>query len=254
MPKFDIEVNDQGEFVGQLPAEVDAILKRIEITAHGTGFRGGQGKAAEEAKKQIEDTLRAEKAKWDAQSPLEREKWQLAEEENKSLKTQLTDVKRESDRNLRKREESHAEELTKRVEAINKRDGRIRGLVGDNLKALALQAGAREDALPALVDVFQKRLAFDDEMEPVFNDETGKPASVHGKPMTASDFVKQFLNANTYFLRPAAGQGGGARGGASFHRQSAAPNFQSAVDRVQANRTDSEAINDLFEASRKRAS
>lgn len=254
MPKFEIEVDDKGEFVGTLPPEVDAILKRVEITAHGTGFRGGQGKAAEEAKKQIEETIRAEKAKWEAQEPLAREKYALTEEENKALKTQLTDTMRESDRNLRKREESHAEELTKRVDSINKRDARIRSLVGDNLKALALQAGAREDALPALVDVFQKRLAFDDEMEPFFIDESGQKATQHGKPITADAFVKQFLGANTYFLAPKAGQGGGARGGASFSRLHAAPSLDAAKERVQANRTDSEAINDLFEASRKRAS
>jgi carbon monoxide dehydrogenase subunit G len=254
MPKFEIEVDgEKGEFLGQLPAEIDAILKRIEITAHGTGFRSGQGKAAEDAKKQIEDTVKAERAKWEAQAPLEREKYQLADEENKTLKTQLTEVMRESDRNLRKREESHAEELTKRVADIAKRDARIRELVGMNIRALAMQVGAREDALPALEAVLQNRLAFDDEMQPFFKDESGQQASLHGKPMSADAFVKQFLNANTYFLKPTGGQGGGARGGASFqHGAQHVPSAQAARERVELGDRSAGAVNELFEATRKK--
>jgi hypothetical protein len=253
MPRFEIDVDEKGEFAGTLPAEIDAILKRIEITAHGTGFRSGQGKATEDAKKQIEDTVKAERAKWEAQAPLEREKWQMAEEENKTLKTQITETMRESDRNLRKREEAHAEELTKRVNEITKRDTRIRELVGMNIRALAMQNGAREDALPALEAVLQNRLAFDDDMQPFFKDESGNPATQHGKAMTAEAFVKVFLGANTYFLRPTSGQGGGARGGASFHQGAhSVPSAAVAAERISGGDRSATAINELFEAGRKK--
>lgn len=255
MPQFTVEVDDKGDFVGQLPAEIDAILKRTETTSYGTGFRSGQGKASEEAKKTLDETVKTERLKWEAQFPLEREKWTLTEEENKALKTQMTDAMREGDKNLRRREESHAEELTKRVADIGKRDQRIRELVGTNIRALAVSAGAREDALPALEAVLQSRLAFDDDMQPFFKDEAGNPATQHGKAMSPEAFVKQFLGANAFFLKPAGGQGGGARGGASFqHGAHGAVSADAAKQRIESGDRSAGAITELFEATRKRAS
>jgi hypothetical protein len=147
MAKVELELDDKGEFVGQLPAEVDAILKRIEIQAHGTGYRSGQGKAAEDAKKQIEDAIKAERAKLEAQMPLERERFLATEEENKTLKQQLTDTMRESSKSLTKREEAHAEEITKRAEMLKKRDARIQQLTVAQVKTEAIRAGARTNKI-----------------------------------------------------------------------------------------------------------
>jgi hypothetical protein len=253
MPRFEIEVDDKGEFQGALPPEIDAILKRIEITAHGTGFRGGQSKATEDAKKSIEDAIKAERAKIEASLPLEREKWQGIEEENKTLKTQLTDTMRESGKTLTKREEAHAEEIMKRAEAITKRNAKIQTLVNATLKGLAAQSGAREDALDLAVTALEKQIGYDDDMEPYVKGANGEPMALHGKPMPIDAFVKSFIDGNPYLKKPAGGQGGGARGGASFHGAGANVSADAAKARVEGGDRSANAINELFEATRRKS-
>jgi hypothetical protein len=256
MPRHEVEIDEKGEFVGQLPAEIDAILKRIEITAHGTGFRSGQGKAAEEAKKQIEDAIKAERAKIEASLPLEREKWQGVEEENKALKTQLTDTMRESSRTLTKREEAHAEEITKRAEALKKYQARIQALTIAQVRAEAQRAGARDESLPELEAILGASIRFTDDMEPEIVNQDGTTATVHGKPMDLSTFVKSYIETHPWHRKPAAGAGGNARGGASFHNGASGPTVsaQAAKDRIESGDRSAGAINALFEATRKRAS
>ncbi len=252
MPKFEVEVDDKGEFIGSLPAEVDAILKRIEITAHGTGFRSGQGKATEDAKKQIEDAIKSERLKIEASLPLEREKWQSTDEENKALKQQLTDRIRESDRTLRGREEAHAEELTKRVEALSKRNAKIHQLVKAQIQGLALQAGAREESLPELEVILGSMVGYDDDMESFVKGPDEKPLMMHGKPITLQQFVKSYIDNHPHHRKPAAGAGGGARGGASFRGHEGTVSLDAAKSRIEAGDRSPSAINELFEAGRKR--
>jgi hypothetical protein len=257
MARFELELDDKGELVGQLPAEIDAILKRIEITAHGTGFRSGQGKAAEDAKKQIEEAIKAERAKIEATLPLEREKWQSVEEENKALKTQLTDTMRESGRTLTKREEAHAEEITKRAEALKKFQGRIQRLTLEQVKSEAIRAGARDESLPELEAILGASIRFDDDMEPQIVNQDGSQATVHGKPMDLSTFVKSYIESHPWHRKPTQGAGGNARGGASFHNGGSGPavSAQAIKDRIDNGDRSAGTINDLFEATRaKRAS
>ena len=114
MARVELEIDDKGDFVGQVPSELDAILKRIETTAHGAGYGKGVAKAAEDAKKQIEDTVKARLAEHDALLPIERAKWQQVEEDNKSLQTRLIESTRETDKSMKAREETHARELLDR--------------------------------------------------------------------------------------------------------------------------------------------
>jgi hypothetical protein len=253
--RIELELDDKGELVGQVPTEIDAILKRIEATAHGQGYGKGAAKAAEDAKKQIEETVRAKVAEMEARMPLEREKWQGIEEENKSLKTQLTDRLRESDRTLRAREEAHAEELTKRVDAIGKRNARIQALVRTQIQGLALQAGAREESLPELEVILGASIGYDDDMEPFVKGPDGSALQVHGKPVGLQAYVKQYIDNHPHHRRPATGTGGGARGGASFHGHSGtAATAEAARARVEAGDRSPTAINDVFEATRQKRS
>lgn len=256
MATFQVELDDKGEIAGQLPAELDAILKRIEITAHGTGFRSGQGKAAEDAKKQIEDAIKAERAKIEASLPLEREKYASIEKDNETLKTQLTDTMRESSKTLRQREEAHAEEITKRAETQKKFEARIHALTIDQVRTEAMRAGARDESLPELAAILGASIRFNDEMEPVIVNQDGSPAAVHGKPMDLSTFVKTYIDAHPWHRKPTTGTGGNARGGASFHNGATGPQVsaQAARERVESGDRSSTAVNAVFEASRKRAS
>lgn len=251
MPRFEIEIDEKGDFVGQLPAEVDAIINRSTITSHGRGFQEGRTKAAEESKKDLELAIKAERAKMEAQMPLEREKWQAIEEESKALKTQMTDAMRASQRELTKREEAHAEEITKRADAINRRNAKIQGLVAANLKALAAQNGARDESLSELEVILQHRIGFDDDMEPFVKDESGERLLQHGKPVSMDVFVKQYLDNHPHHRKPAQGRGGDARRGASLSGGTSSTTVEGARARITEHGDRSpQAINDLFNASR----
>lgn len=255
--KFEIELDDKGDFVGQLPAEVAEAHKRIGIMSHGNGFQAGKAKAEEEAKAALANAIAAERAKLEAQMPLEREKWQGVESENNTLKQQLTDTLREHSKTLTKREEAHAEEVTKRAAAIEKRNTKIQSLVASNIRALAAQSGAREESLDEIeFYITAKHIGFDEDMEPYVKGVDGKPAKSNtGNPVPIDAFVKHYLETHPNHLKPRAGTGGGARGGASFHGHTGPQvSAQAAAERIEGGDRSATAINALFEATRKRAS
>jgi hypothetical protein len=92
MPRIELELDDKGEIVGDAPEGAESIFTRIETAAHGQGYGKGVAKAAEDAKKQIADTVAAELAKKDALLPVERAKWAQIDEDNKSLQTRLIET------------------------------------------------------------------------------------------------------------------------------------------------------------------
>ncbi len=254
MPRFEVELDDKGDFVGDVPAELSEVIKRAEIMAHGNGFRGGQSKATEEAKAQLEAALKAERARLEAQMPLEREKWQGVDEENKTLKNQLTNTMRESTKTLQQREEAHAEELTKRVESLNKRNQKIQALVTANLRSLAASAGARDESLTELEVILQHRIGYDDDMEPYVKAEDGSPArTTAGNPLGLDAFVKQYLDNHPHHRKPAPGRGGDARGGASLRGGGTTTTADAAKTRVADGDRSFDAINELFLATRQKS-
>lgn len=252
MPRMEIEFDDKGELVGEPPAELTALFKRTETASYGQGYGKGVAKAAEDAKKQIEDNVKAELAKREALAPLEREKYQRIEEENGALKVQLTDKLRESANTLRSREEAHAQELVRRAEDLKIRNEKIAQLVKGQIRGFALEAGAREESLTELELILGASIGFDDNMEPYVKGADGQPVLVHGKPQTLGGFVKEYVGSHPHHRKPPAGSGGGARGGASFHGHTGqVPSFEAARDRIDGGDRSAGAINQLFESTRK---
>ena len=252
MPRIEVDIDDKGEIVGTAPNELDALFRRTEAAAHGRGYSKGMSEAAEAAKKQIEDNVRAELAKRDAMAPLEKEKYSRIDEENTALKTQLIDREREADKALKAREESHARELLKRADALKKREDRILKLTRGTLRAEALQAGAREESLSELEVILGASIGYDDDMEPFVKNEDGSPYLLHGKPIPIGAYVKQYLDSHPYHRKPAPGQGGNARGGAAYSGARSDVTMDAAVQRIQQGDRSADAINDVFEASRRR--
>jgi len=253
MPKFEVETDDKGEFVGQLPTELDAILTKLKSASHGEGFGKGAQKAAEEAKAQIAAAIQQEKAKLEAMAPLEREKWQGIDEQNKALKSQLENTLSESRKQMTSAAEAHALELTRKAEALAKRNQKIQSLVVSTLRSLAAQAGARDESLGELEVILQHRIGFDDDMEPYVKGEDGNPAkTTAGNPLGIDVFVKQYLDNHPHHRKPAPGRGGDARGGASL-RANVPASLDSARSRVENGDRSADAINELFLAGRKTA-
>lgn len=252
MAKHVIEIDDKGEFLGDVPGELTAIHDKIRAAAHGEGFGKGNQKAAEEAKKQIEDAVKAERLKLEASMPAERERWQQIDDQNKLLKSQLENTLTEQRKTLMAREEAHAAEITKRAEAVDKRNKKIEMLVTKQLRALAVTAGARDESLEELEVILGRRIGFDDDMEPYVKAEDGTPAKTNAGNLLGMDvFVKQYLDNHPHHRKPAPGRGGDARGGASLHGGGAKPTIDSARTRVADGDRSLDAINELFLAGRK---
>ena len=253
MARIEVEIDDKGEIIGDTPEALKGIFTRIETSAHGQGYGKGVAKAAEDAKKQIADTVAAELAKKDAMLPIERAKWAQVEEDNKSLQTRIIEGDREHDRTLKSREEQHAKELLDRADALKKRNSKIVDLTKAQLRGEASRAGARDESLEELEVILHASIGYDDDMEPFVRNGDGTPRLVHGKPQTLGAFVKEYLDGHAHHRKPAGSQGGGARGGASLSSGGAPVGVDAARARIDGGDRSPQAINDLFNAGRKTA-
>lgn len=255
MARIELEIDDRGEVVGELPEPIKAVLTREQTMAYGNGYKNGVSETTEKTKKQFEDTLKAELAKKDALAPLEREKLARMEEENTALNARLTESMRESHQTLRAREEAHARELLARSDALSARNKRIQELVGEHLEGLAISAGARDESLPELKLILGAHLGFTDDMEPFVKGEDGQPRRLaNGQPVPLKAFVKDYLDNHGHHRKPLAGRGGGAHGGATFQGYNRDTlSVDAAEKRIHSGDRSAGAVNELFEASRKRA-
>lgn len=254
MPRIEIEVDDKGEIVGSTPAEIDAIFKRIETTAHGAGYGKGVSKAAEDAKKQILDAINAEKAKLEAEAPIKQAKYEQMEDDYRALQTRLIEEGRAASSTLKDREEAHARELLDRADRLKKFGSRIQDLTKAQLRGEARAHGARDESLDELEVILHASVGYDDDMSPYVKNGDGSPRMIQGKPMSVAAFVKEYLDGHSHHRKPASGQGGGARGGASFHGGTGATvSAEAARARVEAGDRSAGSINDLFEATRRKS-
>lgn len=252
MPRVEIEIDDKGELLGSAPAELDAIFKRIEAEHHKVGYGKGVEQAAKDAKKQIEDTVALELARKAALDPLEKERVSRIETENASLAAKLADTSRESDRLIKSREESHARETVAAAERLKLREGRIRDLTKQQIRADAKAAGARDESLDELEIILNNYVGFDDDMMPVVKGADGTAMLQHGKPVALSAFVQQYVENHPHHRKPVNGRGGEMRRGASFNSGGGANTLDAARSRIEKdNDRSAGAINDLFNASRK---
>lgn len=253
MPRLELEIDEKGDIVGEIPPPLKALVEREQTMSYGNGFKNGSSETAEKAKKQFEDTLKLELAKKDALAPMEREKLARYEEENNALNARLTEAMRDKTQTLREREEAHARELLGRSDALKARDQRIATLVGDQLEGLAMSAGAREESLPELKLILSNYVGFTDQMEPFVKGEDGQPRRLaNGQAVTLKAFVKDYLETHPHHRKPASGHGGGARGGATFHGYTRdTVSADAAKQRITNGDRSPGAINELFEATRK---
>lgn len=255
MPKFEIELDDKGDFVGTLPAEIDSVIKRVELESHKKGYGQGAQVTAAEAKKQIEEAVKAEAARINAMAPIEKERHEQISRDNEALTSQLNDLRRTSDQTAKSREESHARELVSRAEREQKLAARIRESMGYQLRMEALAHGAREDSLQELAIILSNSIGYDDEMKPFVKGEDGAPLLVHGKPVAIDSYVKQYLDGHPHHRKPAGGQGGGARGGAFRPGQATGgSDFEAARKRFEDGEQNADTINDMFLGLRKKRS
>jgi hypothetical protein len=199
MPKVEIDVTDDGK-IGTLPEPVQKFVDGLIGDAHKRAYE----KAAAEAKRQGYD-------------PVERERLTQLEAEKKAR--EIADLERDKkyEEAQKLRDERHQKDLAAKDEAINQREARIRKGLRADIRAAALRHGAREESLDELALILSGDLDLDSDLEPYVKGTDGKPAaSQDGKPVSIEGHVNAYLDTHPHHRKAPAGQGGGARGGASF--------------------------------------
>jgi len=250
MAKIEIELDDKGEIVGKLPAEIDALFKRTETTGYGTGLKKGREDALTEAQKAADERIAAEKAKWEKENPVQRVK-ELEEENLRFRESEATLAKRYGD-TARQREETHAKEIADRGEQIAKRDAVLQKALRATIRAAAMAAGARDESLSELESLLVAQVQRDAELEPVVVDAGGKPVTVQGKPVAVETFVKQYIDQHSHHRKPVSTKGGGATGGATFHGHTTdGLSFEQAKERYESGDRSPGVVAAMFDATRK---
>src|SRR4029077_20047477 len=247
MATITFETDDKGDLVGETPAELTSLFKRIEADGHKVGYGKGVEQAAKDAKKQIEDTIEFEKKRLAAMEPLEKERVSRIESENTTLSSRLAEMSKEADRTLKSREEAHAREIVQRTEQIQRREARIRDLTSAQVRGEAVHAGARDESLDELAIIIGNQLGYDDDMMPFIKGPDGSPLMAAGKRVTLEQHVKQYLDNHAHHRKASTGRGGDARGGASL-RSNLSAGFDKAKERLESGDRSFDAINDVFSA------
>jgi len=249
MPKIELELDDKGELVGKAPAELDALFKRTETNSYGTGLKKGREDALTEAQKIAEERIAAERAKWEKDNPVQRVK-ELEEENLKFRESEATLAKRYGD-TARQREETHAKEMADRAEAISKRDAKLRDSLKSTIRAAAVQAGARDESLPELESLLVSRIQRDQDLNELVMGDDGKPLTQAGKPIALDSFVKNYIDTHPHHKKPSGRTGGGASGGNTMRGGNTELSEQAAIERYQSGDRSADAINAIFNATRK---
>jgi hypothetical protein len=117
---------------------------------------------------------------------------------------------------------------------VARRDARLRTMLGSEIRAAAVAAGARDESLPELVKLLGADLDLDADLQAFVKGEDGKARTdKDGKAVSIEGFVTQYLAAHPHHLRKAGGVPGRSSDGASF-RRSAPTGADAAVDDAMA--------------------
>lgn len=213
MAKVEIDIGDDGA-VGTLPEP----LQKFFDAKFGEAFGKGKAKAAEEIRSQV------------STDPVVVEKLKAAEMENSKLREAEALREKNYAEAEKIRNERHARELAEREDAkvaltaeVEKRTARIQQLVGKEIRAAALDAGARRESLDELEELLSKRIGLDDGLQAFVRDakDPGKAAlAADGKtPLTIEGLVASYLADRPHHKAAPGGRGGGANGGRSLSGQ-----------------------------------
>lgn len=180
-------------------------------------------------------------------NPVEVERLRQLEEQVKAYEIQEAERRAEYEKALKLREDDYTKTTTKLQQEVSKREARLKAALAAEIRAAAVTHGAREQSLAELQTLLAPRLGLTEALDPVVLGDDGQPSD-----RSIEDLVKGYLDAHPHH-RAAPVAGGGARGGASFQGQTLHPRQQRAAEaiaRIRADRSDLNAINELFEATR----
>jgi hypothetical protein len=225
-PKMlEVPLDDSGNIL-DLPDQIKALI----------------GQRVTEAKRAVKASTLAD--------PLEQERYRQMEAENQAFKVADAERQQKYEEALKLRESEYAKERDKLAAEIARRDRRLSAVIASNLRATALEHGARTESAAELSALLAARVVFDADFKEVVLGDDGKPSD-----LTVSDLVKTYIEAHPHHRAVPSATGGGARGGASTAGGTtpSADRELAALGERYAQHRDRGLINELFEASRKKA-
>ena len=246
MADITVRVNEAGQIEGELPEALQAALKKQ--------FDAGFGKGAEKTAKEALAQLEAERKRLAQGDPVEREKVRQMEDELTALRVKEAEREKRYEDALRMREETHQKALQAEQQDKARYQSRVKELLGSEIRAAAVAAGARQESLPELVKLLSSDLHLDDQLQPFVAGPDGTPL-VDPKTkavVSIEGFVATYLDTHPHH-RAAPAAGGGARGGqllttgTSFNPANA--QAAAALARLEGDRS-ATAIADAFDALR----
>ncbi len=235
--------------------------------------KGNIGKLPEPLQKffdtRINDAVRRKAEQLEAEfkgktvDPSERERIKAVEDENSRLKEAEARAQKNYEEADRLKEERHKKSLeerdgvvTAKDQEIARRDTRLRSMLGSEIKASAVAAGAREESLPELVKLLGADLDLDAAtLEPFVKGTDGKPlVDKDNKPVSVEGFVKQYLADHPHHIAKPGGRSGRATGGATMRGASAVPGSKEEALAAAADNPNARNVTTAIGAIRKKAS
>lgn len=207
MEKIEVELDDKGN-IGTLPEPLQKFLD--------SRIKDAFGKGAKKVEDELKPRLRSE---------ADEERLKALAEENSRFKEEEAKRKGEHEEAKKIAEDRHAaalkdreDKLTAKEQEIARRDSRLRAMLGTDIKAAAVAAGARDESIAELVKLLGAELDLDPEsLEPFVKDKDGKPAKdKDGKAITVEGLVTQYLADHPHHFKRPASRTGGAQGGATM--------------------------------------
>jgi hypothetical protein len=222
MPVLQIEIGDNGE----VPTLPEPLQKHFDAK-FAEAFGKGAEKAAREAKTQLEAQIA--EMKRGGLGAAEREKLRTYEADLSKAKEELARAQGDAAEAERIRDERHQRDLKDRDARVSeaqkgteKAVARVRELLGKDIRAAAMAAGARQESLAELELLLGGRIGLDEALQAFVKDATepSKPAlDKDGKPISVEGLVATYLAEHPHHKAAPAGRGGGALGGRSLSGQ-----------------------------------
>lgn len=227
MAEVTIEIDDQGN-VGTLPEPVQKLIDARIKDAYKRG--------AEKVEKELKATL---------PDAAERERLKLLEQENAKFREEKAlaeknyeEARRLQEERLSKIAAEKDEHLKAKEAEIAKRDSRLKSMLGAEIRAAAVAAGARDESLPELVQLLGADLALDADLNPFVKGEDGQPRKgKDGAPVSIEGFVTQYLADHPHHLRSARPTSARAQGGVSYRGGSQPSRKDEALEALRADPT-----------------
>lgn len=215
MATVQVEISDDGK-VGTLPEPLQKLLD--------TRIDEAYGKGAAKAAKELEGEIA--KLKKSGLDPVERERLKTLEADHSRLTEEIALRDKKFDEAQEIRNKRHQQELADRdaklsesAAEIQKRTQRIQELVGKEIRAAAMAAGARAESLDELELLLSGRVGLDNALQAFVKDanDAGKPLlDKDQKPVSIEGLVVSYLTDHPHHKAAPLGRGAGGGGGRSL--------------------------------------